>query len=67
MPQMHDQIRSAKPSDAKQVADILLSSRAEFLPYASSPHTDAENRAWVQNVLLAAGGVSLAYRVDEGM
>lgn len=59
------QLRPAMTSDAARVADILLASRAKFLPYAPSPHTDAENRAWVREVLLPAGGVTLACHGEQ--
>lgn len=59
------QLRSATNSDAQCVADILLASRATFLPYAPSPHTEVENRAWVREVLLPAGGVTLACNGEQ--
>lgn len=43
-----------------QVADVILASRRAFLPYAVSPHTDTETRAWVRDVLLDSEEVFVA-------
>ena len=45
-------LRAAVPGDASRIADILIASRAAFLPYAPSPHSDDEVRAWVRDVLI---------------
>ena len=49
---MHVTLRAATRLDASRIADILIASRAAFLPYAPSPHSDASVRAWVRHVLL---------------
>jgi GNAT superfamily N-acetyltransferase len=54
------ELRAAVPGDAAAVADVLLQSRKTFLPYARSPHTDDETRAWVRNTLLASQEVIVA-------
>lgn len=54
------QIRGARLSDAARVARCYLASRQTLLPYAPLPHTDAEVLAWVSDVLLPAGGVTVA-------
>lgn len=53
-------LRPAQPADAPRIAEVLLASRRAFLPYAPSPHTDAETHAWVEHVLVPAGGVVVA-------
>lgn len=52
--------RPATPEDASQIAEVLLSSRAAFLPYARSAHTDSEVHQWVRDSLIPAGGVTVA-------
>jgi len=39
---------------------VLIESRSAFMPYAPSAHPEPELRAWVQNTLLSAGGVTVA-------
>ena len=46
-------VRRAQIDDAVQVADVLLASRRAFLPYAVSPHSEAEIRAWVRDFVFA--------------
>lgn len=58
-------LRPARPADAPRVASLLIETRAAFMPYAPSAHTDAEVRAWVARVLLPAGGVTVAERSGE--
>jgi GNAT superfamily N-acetyltransferase len=50
--------------EAMQVADVMLASRRAFLPYAVSPHTDSETRAWVRDVLFDSEEVFVAL-VDD--
>lgn len=57
---MNAALRAATPTDAACIADILLASRAAFLPYAPSPHTDDEVRAWVRARLLPLENVTVA-------
>lgn len=54
------QIRAARLSDAARVASCYLASRKTLLPYAPLPHTDAEVLTWIGDVLLPAGGVTVA-------
>jgi GNAT superfamily N-acetyltransferase len=58
-------LRAANPADAKCIADVLLASRKAFLAYAPSPHTDAEIRAWVRDVLLPGEQVTVAVVTDQ--
>ena len=53
-------LRAATNEDAPSVAEVLLSSRKAFLPYAPFPHTDAEVHRWVHEVVVPSGGVTVA-------
>ncbi len=52
----------ARAQDAQAVAELLIASRRELMPFAPSPHSDDETRAWVAGQLLPGGGVTLAWR-----
>ena len=52
-------LRPATADDASTVAEVLLSSRKAFLPYACL-RTDADIHSWVRSVLVPTGGVTLA-------
>ena len=52
----------ARPDDAEAVARLLDESRAAHLPFALSPHAPEARQAWVRDVLLPGGGVTLAWR-----
>lgn len=54
------QIRGARLSDAARVASCYLAARRTLLPYAPLHRSDAEVLAWVTDVLLPGGGVSVA-------
>ena len=54
-------LRPATPADAKDVAEILIEARRLFMPYATSPHSEAEVRDWVRSRLIAGGGVTVAH------
>jgi len=57
--------RAAAAADAAAVAELLLASRRQFLPYAALAHADDELRCWVRDTLLPAGGVELACAGDR--
>lgn len=57
---MNPHLRSATPADHARVADILIQSRAAFMPYAPSAHSEAELREWVRETLIPGGGVTVA-------
>jgi len=59
-------LRSATLSDWVKVADILIGSRAAFMPYAPSAHSEADVRSWVQEHLIPSGRVTLA-EFDDGV
>ncbi|HEV8097072.1 MAG TPA: GNAT family N-acetyltransferase [Burkholderiales bacterium] len=52
-------LRPATADDASAVAEVLLSSRKAFLPYACL-RTDEDVRGWVRSVLVPTGGVTMA-------
>ena len=52
-------LRPATANDATQVAEVLLSSRKAFLPYACL-RTDDDIHGWVATVFVPAGGVTVA-------
>jgi len=52
-------LRPATAGDAGAVAEVLLSSRKTFLPYACL-RTDEDVHGWVRSVLLPTGGVTVA-------
>ena len=53
-------LRPATDTDAEQVASVLLASRKQFVAFAPMAHRDDEVRAWVANLLIPGGGVSVA-------
>ena len=53
-------LRPATAADAPRVASLLIDTRAAFMPYAPSAHTDAEVRACVASQLVPSGGVTVA-------
>lgn len=57
---MNATLRAATSSDAECIAEVLLASRATFLPYARLAHTDGEVRTWVRAVLLSSESVTVA-------
>jgi ribosomal protein S18 acetylase RimI-like enzyme len=52
--------RPATDTDAEQVASVLLASRKAFVAFAPLAHADDDVRAWVANILIPGGGVSVA-------
>jgi ribosomal protein S18 acetylase RimI-like enzyme len=52
--------RPATDTDAEGVASVLLASRKAFVAFAPLAHADDDVRAWVANVLIPGGGVSVA-------
>ena len=57
---MEPLLRAARAEDAPRIADILIATREQFMPYAPSAHTEAEVRAWVASRLVPTGGVVVA-------
>jgi GNAT superfamily N-acetyltransferase len=59
-------LRPATLSDSVQVADILIESRAAFMPYAPSAYPESDIRSWVQEHLIPSGRVTVA-ELDDGV
>lgn len=55
-------LRAVTAADAPAVAEVLISSRRELLPFAPLAHGDDEVRLWVTEHLVPAGGVTVAER-----
>ncbi len=53
-------LRPAGSEDAVGVAEVYLASRQTFLPWAPLAHTDVEVRAWIRDILIPAGDVTVA-------
>ncbi len=53
-------LRAAGAADAPNVARVLIDARRELMPFAPSVHSDDEVRAWVRELLVPAGGVTVA-------
>jgi GNAT superfamily N-acetyltransferase len=58
-------IRPARGTDAASVAEVLIRSRAEYLPYAPSAHPPDDVRRWVREHLLPTGEVTVAEHCGE--
>jgi ribosomal protein S18 acetylase RimI-like enzyme len=54
------QFRAARDADAADVADVYLASRKVHLPFAPLAHRDEDVREWIRDVLIPAGGVTVA-------
>lgn len=53
-------LRAAAVEDAPSVAEVFLSSRKAFLPYARLAHSEAEVRQWIRQALIPSDGVTVA-------
>jgi GNAT superfamily N-acetyltransferase len=53
-------LRLATSDDARAVADVLIRSRTEYLPFAPSAHLPDDVRAWVADRLVPTDGVTVA-------
>ena len=53
-------IRPATHVDAEQVASVYIASRKAFVAFAPLAHGDDDVRGWISNVLIPAGGVTVA-------
>lgn len=58
------EIKRATASDSARIAQLLIDVRKRFMPYAPSPHSDAQIRSWVAQFLVPSGGVVLALEGD---
>lgn len=57
---MSTTLRAALIEDSRDAAEVLLSSRKEFLPFAPIAHSEAEVHQWVREVLIPSGEVTVA-------
>jgi GNAT superfamily N-acetyltransferase len=62
---MNPVLRPATAIDAPRVSQLLIDTRAAFMPYAPAAHSDDEIRAWVAGVLVPSGGVTVAEMDDR--
>lgn len=53
-------LREASSDDAPAVAEVLIASRREFMPYAPMVHRPPEVLTWVEGSLIPARGVTVA-------
>jgi len=58
-------LRLATSEDARAVAEVLIRSRAEYLPFAPSPHPPDDVRAWVADRLVPTDGVTVVEHQGE--
>lgn len=56
----HVLFRPATDVDAETVANIYLSSRRMFVPFAPLAHSEADVRGWIRDVLIPGSQVTLA-------
>ena len=57
---MKTTLRPATAADAPRVADLLISTREAFMPYAPSAYSQPQVREWVASHLVPSGGVTVA-------
>ena len=62
---MNTALRRATSADAQRVADILIATRATFMAYAPSAHSEADVRHWVREHLVPTGDVIVEERDGE--
>lgn len=53
-------LRPAAIADASAIAEVLIQSRAEYLPFAPSPHPPDDVHAYVAERLVPSGAVCVA-------
>ena len=58
-------LRLATSDDARAVADVLIRSRADYLPFAPSAHPPDDVRIWVADRLVPTGAVTVAEHQGE--
>jgi GNAT superfamily N-acetyltransferase len=57
---MQPTLRAAKVTEAGRVAEVLVASRREFLPFAPMVHLVEEVEQWVRTNLIPVGAVTVA-------
>ena len=58
-------LRAAKVTESRRVAEVLVASRREFLPFAPMVHSVEEVERWVRTDLISVGAVTVALMGDE--
>jgi hypothetical protein len=58
------EIKRATASDSARIEQLLIDVRKRFMPYAPSPHSDAQIQSWVAQFLVPSGGGVLALAGD---
>lgn len=53
-------LRKAVPNDSPRIAEIYLTSRKQFLPYAPLAHTDDAVLLWIRDHLIPSRNVTVA-------
>ena len=56
---MNATLRRATQEDAPRVASLLIDTRAAFMPYAPSAHSNEDVRGWVASYLIPSGDVTV--------
>ena len=62
---MQPTLRAAKVTEARRVAEVLVASRREFLPFAPMVHSVEEVERWVRTDLVSVGAVTVALMGGE--
>ncbi|KAM3098847.1 GNAT family N-acetyltransferase [Phormidesmis sp. 146-12] len=57
--------RSATPSDADAVAQVYLSSRKAFVPFAPIAHSEAAVYEWIRDILIPGSQVTVVERDNK--
>jgi GNAT superfamily N-acetyltransferase len=57
---MQPTLRAAKVTEARRVAEVVVASRREFLPFAPMVHSVEEVEQWVHTDLISVGAVTVA-------
>jgi GNAT superfamily N-acetyltransferase len=56
---MQTSLRIATQYDSERIADIYLTSRKRYLPYAPLAHTDSAVGSWIRDQLIPTGNVTV--------
>lgn len=57
---MRASLRDGVAGDAPWMTDVFVRSRAVAMPWLARPHDDAATRRWIEQVVLAGPGVTVA-------
>ena len=62
---MQPTLRAAKVTEARRVAEVIVASRREFLPFAPMMHSVEAVEQWVRTDLISVGAVTVALMGGE--